>query len=57
MLGISLFLAILLVSKAIDKNNLAKQYELMREIAGNINAATGRQAIKRGAGAAIPRLH
>ena len=38
MLGISLILAILLVSKALDENNLAKRYDLMQKIAGNINA-------------------
>ncbi len=53
MLGISLILAILLVSKALDENNLAKRYDLMQKIAGNINAAAGWQAIERGVGATI----
>ena len=53
MLGISLILAISLVSKAMDENRLAKRYDLMQEIAGHINAAAGWQAIERGVGATI----
>lgn len=53
MLGISLILAISLVSQAMDESKLAKRYNLMQEIAGYINAAAGWQAIERGVGATI----
>ncbi len=53
MLVIALLLSGILITGAMEKNDMASNYGLKNELAGYLNAAAGWQAIERGVGATI----